>query len=88
MIVGSGTTDVGGFVGNNLGGTTIASGYFDTDTSGQASAVGTDANGQAANVTAYTTAALQGVCLPVSAARPGAPTQAFIPICCGRARRR
>ena len=46
VITGSSTTDVGGFVGNNLGGT-IASSYFDMDTSGQSLAVGTDANTKA-----------------------------------------
>ncbi len=53
----NGTDSVGGLVGWNAASGKITNGYWDTETSGQSSGIGTDSNGQ--SVTALTTAEFQ-----------------------------
>ena len=58
----SGNTNFGGLVGQNQAGGTITDGYYDSGTTGQASGIGPNDNGQ--TVTPLTTADLQNGALP------------------------
>ncbi|WP_445489499.1 beta strand repeat-containing protein [Rhodopseudomonas sp. RCAM05734] len=58
----SGTTNVGGLIGSNYA--TVASSYWDSETSGRSAGMGSDSRNQSANVTSRTTAQLQSGSVP------------------------
>jgi len=58
----SGATNVGGLIGSNYA--TVASSYWDSETSGRSVGMGSDSQSQSANVTSRTTAQLQSGSVP------------------------